>query len=95
MVCEHCGAVAREGELVCQQCGAMLPVRDMGSGAAAIRQGRENAGAKKNRVGSGVPDTRAPVTQVLDEENRYHPMKSRSEDNIAAHGRLAASRIGR
>ena len=61
MVCEHCGAVAREGELVCQQCGAMLPVRDMGSGAAAIRQGRENAGAKKNRVGSGVPDTRAPT----------------------------------
>lgn len=87
MVCEHCGAVAREGELVCQQCGAMLPVRDMGSGAAAIRQGRENAGAKKNRVGSGVPDTRAPVTQVLDEENRYRLPKNRSEDSVPTHGK--------
>lgn len=81
MVCEHCGAVAREGELVCQQCGAMLPVREMGKGAAAIRQGRCGAERHKAPVGSGVPDTREPVRQVLDEEARP---RRRPEDEHSA-----------
>ena len=36
VVCEHCGTVASEGELICHVCGAMLPVRDMNRGTAAI-----------------------------------------------------------
>ena len=43
VVCEHCGTVAAEGELICHACGAMLPVRDLNRGAAAIRQGRGRA----------------------------------------------------
>ncbi len=67
MVCEHCGTVVRSGETVCSQCGAMLPVREMGKGAAAIRQGRDASSQKKSPVGSSVPDTRTRSAYVLDE----------------------------
>ena len=52
VVCEHCGTVAAEGDLICRACGAMLPVRDMYHGAAAIRQGRGRSQIQRYSVGS-------------------------------------------
>ncbi len=52
VVCEHCGTVAAEGELICHACGAMLPVRDLNRGAAAIRQGRGRIQPTENAAGS-------------------------------------------
>ena len=52
VVCEHCGTVAAEGELICHACGAMLPVRDMNRGAAAIRQGRGRIQPSESAAGS-------------------------------------------
>ena len=52
VVCEHCGTVASEGELICHACGAMLPVRDLNRGTAAIRQGRGRAQPSENASGS-------------------------------------------
>lgn len=62
MVCDHCGAVARPGATVCESCGAMLPVHEMGKGSAAIRQGRRSA-----------PEKRASGSKVLLDDDSYLP----------------------
>ena len=67
-VCEHCGTVAAEGELFCRACGAMLPVRDLSGGAAAIRQGRARASSRPS-YGSEQAAAAAPL-ETLDDADR-------------------------
>ena len=69
VVCEHCGTVASEGELICHACGAMLPVRDLNRGAAAIRQGRGRVQPTESAAGS--EHTAADITlETLDDRDR-------------------------
>ncbi len=67
-VCEHCGTVAAEGELFCRACGAMLPVRDLSGGAAALRQGRSRP-ASRPAYGS-VAGAAEPAVEYLDDADR-------------------------
>ncbi len=85
MVCEHCGAVARSGETVCSQCGAMLPVREMGKGAAGIRQGRDPAAQKKAPVGSSTADAPVQTAYVLDDKKRYSRRKTDTAETATTH----------
>ena len=69
VVCEHCGTVAAEGDLICRVCGAMLPVRDLNRGTAAIRQGRGRPQPEESRSGS-VRTPKEPVYEQLDDRDR-------------------------
>ena len=69
VICEHCGTVASEGELICHACGAMLPVRDLNRGAAALRQGRGRPLVNESTVGSSRPVT-DEYTEKLDDRDR-------------------------
>ena len=68
VVCEHCGTVASEGELICHVCGAMLPVRDMNRGTAAIRQGRGRVQPSETAGSTHKPDDN--YIQKLDDNDR-------------------------
>lgn len=80
MVCDHCGAAARPGATVCESCGAMLPVHEMGKGAAGIRQGRGSA-PERRTSGSKVPVEEKNYLPVLDDRDR----PARDEDGADAH----------
>ena len=69
-ICDHCGCAVPEGQNICEMCGAMMPVRDFGSGAAAIRQGRDGQSRPKSPSGSLLTDNRESDAQVVDEERR-------------------------
>ena len=75
-VCEHCGKVAAEGELFCQACGAMLPVRDLSAGAAAIRQGRSRP-AYRPSYGSEGGRTEIPEETLDDTDRAAHALMGR------------------
>ena len=75
-VCEHCGTVAAEGELFCRACGAMLPVRDLSGGAAAIRQGRARA-ASRPSYGSEQAAAAAPLETLDDADRAEHALMGR------------------
>ncbi len=70
MVCEHCGAIVSENSVSCDQCGAMLPVKEMGKGVASIRQGREKEARRERKLGSLAPDLSDPYLPSLDEKDR-------------------------
>ncbi len=75
-VCEHCGTVAAEGELFCRACGAMLPVRDLSGGAAAIRQGRVRA-ASRPSYGSEQAAAEPPLETLDDADRAEHALMGR------------------
>ncbi len=75
-VCEHCGTVAVEGELFCRACGAMLPVRDLNGGAAAIRQGRARV-ASRPSYGSERAPQELPQETLDDTDRAAHALMGR------------------
>ena len=56
MICEHCGMTAPKGANICENCGSILPVQEMGRGAASFRQGRKPKPEKEIRRGSYEDD---------------------------------------
>ena len=75
-VCEHCGTVAVEGELFCRACGAMLPVRDLNGGAAALRQGRVRT-ASRPSYGSEKAPSEPPLETLDDADRAAHALMGR------------------
>ncbi len=80
-VCEHCGTVAAEGELFCRACGAMLPVRDLNGGAAAIRQGRVRS-ASRPSYGSEQAAAEAPLETLDDADRAVHALMGRQSIKV-------------
>ena len=74
VVCEHCGTVASEGELICHACGAMLPVRDLNRGTAAIRQGRGRAQPSENASGSEHREMDEYIHKLDDRDRADHAL---------------------
>ena len=72
VVCEHCGTVAAEGELICHACGAMLPIRDFNSGTAAIRQGRGRVQPGESASGSVRQTVEEPTLRLDDHDRAEH-----------------------
>ena len=68
-ICEHCGLVAQENDVICRGCGATLPLRELGRGAASILQGREEESGGDDR-GASRREKRAEYTETLDERDR-------------------------
>ena len=83
VVCEHCGTVAAEGELICRACGAMLPVRDLNRGAAAIRQGRGRVQPSDTVSASKHKENTEPTDHLDDKDRAEHA--AMGEQTIVVH----------
>ena len=92
MVCDHCGAAARPGATVCESCGAMLPVHEMGKGAAGIRQGRGSAPEKKT-PGSKVPIREKSYLPLLDDRERTPRDADKTDAHVGGSRRAARVKV--